>query len=232
MWSRVVSSSARTHGEREGRDGGKDEADTGRTLVIADLCDAQKVRGYPSLFLYADGKKLEEYREYQPSFDGLVALRPQLTNTLPPHLARIRRRPILRRPHVLHHSKGERLPQGKGDVVALRYEALASSYAGEAVAASQSNHVINRHATLNGYPQHLLLTPPRLPHTLRTDTPLLSLQVRQQRLRQYLCQSFHLLPIIHCFRPLLPILPAAFGLGLFALGRGEALVRCDEFGAK
>ncbi|CAO1620757.1 unnamed protein product [Parajaminaea phylloscopi] len=38
----------------------------------ADVCNAQKVRGYPSLFLYADGKKVDEYKGDR-SFEDLMA---------------------------------------------------------------------------------------------------------------------------------------------------------------
>ncbi|PWN29853.1 thioredoxin-like protein [Jaminaea rosea] len=37
-----------------------------------DLCDAQKVRGYPSLFLYQDGQKVDEYRGNR-SFEDLMS---------------------------------------------------------------------------------------------------------------------------------------------------------------
>lgn len=32
--------------------------------LLTDVCNSQGIRGYPSLFLYVDGKKVEEYSEW------------------------------------------------------------------------------------------------------------------------------------------------------------------------
>jgi hypothetical protein len=32
------------------------------TIILADVCNGEDVRGYPTMFLYSDGKKQDEFK--------------------------------------------------------------------------------------------------------------------------------------------------------------------------
>lgn len=110
---------------------------------FVDVCDSQKITGYPSLFLYRDGQLVEKYSAYRAQLPPLLSILPFPPSQLPvsdslpncpfsthghrltllplghsssyphPSHARIRGRPILRGPNELHHCPGKRLSQAK-----------------------------------------------------------------------------------------------------------------------